>query len=152
MILPMASSSNMILPLGPIKNASSVLLNQNSGTLPNVSAAILNYFQQMTFSIIQKSLGSYTGFSVQETSTNITCYGMMQTTGRQLVMTKDGQRLWRNRTLFCDTSVTLKPDDVIVYLGVQFRVLEVEQWGQYGFQKFGLCEDFAGSGPYPTPG
>lgn len=145
------SNKNPLIPLGPLKNACDVYLNQNSGTLPNVTDAILNYFQQMTFSLIRKNLGNFTGFYVQEATVNIICYGMMQTHGRRLMMTKDGQRLWRNQTLYCESSVILKPDDVVVYLGVQYRVLERENWIQYGFIKYGLAEDFTGEGPFPVP-
>jgi len=142
------TNGSTLLPLGPIKNACNTSLQANSGTVPNVIDAILDLFQQMTFQIIKKSV---VAFQVQELSTNVNFYGMWQTpSGRRLEMMPHGQRVWKTHTLYSDTTLMLKPDDIVTYLGKQYRVLVVEDWSLSGYMRYDLIQDYTGPVPLAT--
>jgi hypothetical protein len=118
------------------------------GTLPNVTAAIYNYFQQLTFSMIQKSV---VGYELKEVSTNVNFYGMWQPAGgRKLEMMPQGQRMWKTHTLYSDITLILKPDDVVTYLGNSYRVMSVADWKLYGFFMYDLQQDYSNPSAAPS--
>jgi len=134
------------MALGPIYNANTRLLNANSGTLPDVSGALLDYFQPMTFEQITKTVGA--NYQVVETTTPIACYGLWQPMGAQrLAMMPIGQRKWNHFTLHTQLALPLQPDDVIVYLGKQYRCLAQNDYSLYGYYYYEFNDDFSGSGP-----
>lgn len=134
-----------IWPVGPIHNAADVNLAQNPGTLPNFSDAIGNWFQLLVFEQVVKTI---VNFVVVETTTPITFQGYVQTfTPRQLMMKPEGQRLWKWKSITCYPGVPLKPDDVVLYENIQYRVMESIDYKQYGYHIYNIVEDFTGSGP-----
>lgn len=129
----------------PLFNAKDRPLNQLAGTLPDVSGALFDYFQEMTFTTIVKSV---VNFQVVETPTNIVFQGLWQPfTGRQLSMRPEGQRKWKYSNVFSQINLSLTADDVLSYLGVQYRVLRVNDYSLYQYYQYELVEDFTGSGP-----
>lgn len=131
-----------------IMNANSIPINQNSGTLPNMFGALQDWFQPMTFGFITKTVSD---FQVIESVENITFMGVWQPLGgRQLKMKPEGQRQWSSYMLHSDITLELKIDDIVTYLGVQYRVLANKNYELYKFRYYELCQDWTGSGP-PTP-
>ena len=130
----------------PIFNASSVPLDQNSGTLPNVGDAMLDYFQAMTFSTVVKAVQQ--GGTVVETPTPVTFQGVWQPLSpRAVEMKPEGQRKWNWYRCHADPSLGLKPDDVVTYLGVQYRVMGKWDFSLYGYNEYQLVDDYSGVGP-----
>lgn len=128
-----------------IQNGKDTPLNQNSGTMPDVSGALLNWFQPMVFTTIVKTV---VNFQVVETPTNYNFKGVWQPASAQMLMMKpEGQRAWKWFTVHSDISLQLKPDEVISYLGVQYRVKDVSDYRLDGYMQYGLVEDYEGSGP-----
>jgi hypothetical protein len=133
----------------PIFNANQLTLDQNTGTLPDVSGGIYDYFQPITFSQIIKTV---VNFQVIETPTITACSGVWQPMGsRRLEIMPHGQRKWRLFEFWTTLAVQLQPDDVITYLSVQYRVLNREDWKLSGILHYDLAEDYTGSGPNPVP-
>ncbi len=131
-----------------IKNGANTPINANSGTLPNMTAALLNWFQQMTFGVVVKTISD---FQVVETMTEVSFMGVWQPlTGRQLMMKPEGERQWDWYWLHADPSLTLKIDDIIIFLGVQYRVMTQKNYTLYGYVEYTLVNDYTGSGPTPT--
>lgn len=129
----------------PITNASSVLLSQNTGTLPYVGDAMLDYFQPMLFDVVTKTtvLGV-----VNETKVVTTFQGVWQPLSPQaLQMKPEGQRAWTWFRVHADPSLALSPDDVIVYQGIQYRVMARYDYKIYGYNEFHLVQDYTNSGP-----
>ncbi len=132
-----------------IKNASSTPINQNSGTVPNMSGALLSWFQKMIFGLVVKTVS---GFQVVETETQVSFMGVWQPlTGRQLLMKPEGQRQWDWYWVHSDPSLNLKVDDVIIYLGKQYRVMAKKDYSLYQYIEWHLVEDYTGSGPTVAP-
>lgn len=129
----------------PISNASSRLLTETSGTLPDVSGALLDYFQAMTFVHVGKVVDE---FIVTETPTDIDFQGVIQPFGaRQLAMKPEGQRAWKWWMLHAQPGITLEPDEVVSYQGTQYRVRSQNDYGLYSYVSYELTEDYSGAGP-----
>lgn len=134
----------------PIFNASSLPLTQQSGTVPNVDGALYDYFQPMTFENLTKSI---VGFQLSESiSATTETMGVMFPVPLNLAIRKVGQRDWIQKDLYCLPNLVLNLDDVVIYLGVQYRVLQVQDYSQYGsggsgYLVYRLQQDWTGSGP-----
>lgn len=133
-----------------IKNAANTPLNENSGTLPDVSGAMLNWFQPMIFGIVSKVIS---GFQVVESMVEINFMGVWQPlSGRQLMLKPEGQRAWSWWWLHSDPSLDLKVDDVVVYKSKQYRVMAKKNYSLYQYIEYHLVTDWTGSGPTVTEG
>lgn len=131
------------------KNAKDIPLNQQTGTVPNVSNAMTNWFQPMIFGVVTKSI---TDFQVIEDMVEISFQGVWQPlSGRRLMMKPEGQQSWSWFWLHAEISLKLVPDQVIVYLGIQYRVMSVKNYDLYGYLEYELVQDYTGSGPEVTP-
>lgn len=129
----------------PIFNAKDRLLTQNTGTMPDVSGAIQNWFQPMTFTTVVKTVE---GFQSIETPTNIDFRGVWQPfSPQQLSMKPEGQRKWKWFTAHSNIGLNLAPDELITYLGTQYRVKDNLDYALDGYFEYHLIEDFTGSGP-----
>ncbi len=129
-----------------IRNAADIPLNEQAqGTVPNVNAAMTNWFQPMTFGVVTKEV---TGFQVKETMTEVSFMGVIQPLGpRRLMLKPEGQRAWTWHQLHADPSLKLKVDAVVVYLDKQCRVMARRDYTQYGYIEYELVQDYTGSGP-----
>lgn len=129
----------------PISNAKDTPLGANSGTVPNVSGAMQGWFQPMQFTRVTKTVEN---FVVVETAETINFRGVWQPlSARQLSMKPEGQRSWKWFKVHAEIGTILVPDEVITYLGNQYRVEAHADFSLYGFVDYDLVEDFTGSGP-----
>ena len=127
------------------KNAASTPLNENSGTVPNVEVAMLNWFQKMTFTRVIKTQEN---FLTIETAEDFNFQGVWQPfTAQQLSMKPEGQTAWKWFTVHAQVGLILIPDEVITYLGTQYRVMEKTDYKEYGYVEYHLIQDYTGSGP-----
>lgn len=119
--------------------------NKKFVALPDVSGALMDWLQPMIFTLISKAIK---GFQVKETPTIYSFMGVWQPFSvRQLEMKPRGQRAWSWYMLHALPGLLLKADDVVAYDGVQYRVMQVNEYPLYGFNEFHLVEDYTGSGP-----
>lgn len=129
-----------------ISNAADRKLFENSGTLPDVSGGILNYFQPMVFTVIAKIVDK--SYQVLETPVLTDFQGVWQPfTAQQISMKPEGQREWQWFMLHAQPGVTLNPDDVVTYLGTQYRVKSKLDYTLYGYVQYELNNDYTGAGP-----
>lgn len=133
--------------MGTIANGKNIPLNFKTGTVPDLSGAMTDWFQPMTFTQIVKSVK---GFEAVETPTNIEFRGVIQPlSGRALELKPEGQRGWNWLMLHADPSLRLNIDDVVLYQGVQTRVMGKKNYVLYGYVLYELVQDWIGSGPNP---
>ncbi len=129
----------------PIQNGKDIPLNFRTGTVPDVSGALFDWFQPMVFTRIVKSV---VGFEAVETPTPVNCIGVIQPlSGRRLELKPEGQRAWTWLLLHADPSLVLDVDEVVVYNGVQTRVMSQKDFRIYGYIELELVQDWVGSGP-----
>jgi hypothetical protein len=132
-----------------IKNAASKPLFEKSGTVPDVSGAMQDYFQPMQFTPTQKTV---TGFQVAEVPNPINFQGTWQPlTDRQLSLKPEGQRAWTWYWLHADPVLTLEVDDVVLWNNKQTRVMSRMDFSLYGYVMYHLVQDWTGAGPNYKP-
>ncbi len=130
----------------PIFSAGSMSLDTNTGGLPNMEDAMYSYFQPMTFETVVKTVQR--GGDVLEAPTPVTFQGVWQPLSAQaLAMKPEGQRQWKWFRLHAQVFLNLKPDDVVIYLGTQYRVMARFDYVLYGYNEYHLVDDYTGSGP-----
>lgn len=130
---------------GTIVNGKNIPLNQIGGSVPDVSGALQSYYQKMVFTLITKSV---LNFQVVETPSNINIHGTIQPfSARQLQLKPEGQRAWTWYTLHATAATTLKVDDVVIYLGTQYRIMAQTNFSLYGYMLYEMIEDYVGAGP-----
>lgn len=128
-----------------IQNGSNVPLNAQQGTVPNVSGAMFDWFQQCTFVVVSKSVSA---FQVVEVGESVEFWGVVQPlTGRKLEIKPEGQRNWNWIWIHSQVQLPLTTDDVIQYLGIQYRVMSQKNFSIYGYYEYELVEDYTGAGP-----
>jgi hypothetical protein len=131
--------------LGPLQNANTVPLNLNPGTLPDPSGSMLDYMEQLTVTQITKTVVNFQNVEVPVTTT---FYGVIQElTPQQLMMKPSGQRQFTWRMIHTFPTVVLNPDDVVIYQGVQYRVMSKSDWTKCGYIQYDCMQDYTGSGP-----
>lgn len=127
------------------KNAKDTPLNTNSGTVPDVSGAMMNWFQPITFGIVEKTVENY---QVVEDMELISFQGVWQPfSSKRLSMKPEGQQAWSWFWLHTEIALPLETDMVVQYLGVQYRVMSLKNFRLYGYYEYELVEDFTGAGP-----
>lgn len=135
-----------------ILNAANIPLDKMTGTIPNMGIALLDWFQFLTFTKIVKTTVAY---QLVETPTNISFWGLITPVyGRYLHIQEKGERKWNRIQVFAqagptDSMLDLNPDDVILYDGIQYRVVVKKNYEIYGYVHFELTQDYTRSGPNP---
>ncbi len=131
---------------GTIINAKNIPLSQQNTYVPDVSGAVQNYFQLMNFTTLVKTV---VNFQVVETPTVTNFWGaIFPFSDNQLRMLPEGQRTqWQYFIMYAEPAVIMKPDDVVNYLNVQYRVLSRRDYKLYGVMEYVLITDWTGSGP-----
>jgi len=128
-----------------IANAANRPLNAVAGTLPDVSGALRNWFQPLTFGRVVKSV---VGFQDVETETQVPFRGVVfPLTDRQISYKPEGQRAWTWKALFTDAVLRLDVDEIVIFHGKQTRIMATKNWSQYGFIEYHLVQDWTGSDP-----
>lgn len=130
-----------------IGNAANRPLNVQTGTVPNVGGAMLDWFQPMVFTRVVKTV---VGFQVVETAVPTNFQGVIQPlSGKLLQLKPEGQRGWNWQWLHADPVLSLEIDEVVTYLGVQTRIMSRKDYTIYGYVEYELVQDWTGSGPTP---
>jgi hypothetical protein len=128
-----------------IANAADRPLFDKAGTVPDVSGALRDLFQPMTFNQVTKTVSA---FQVVETGDPINFQGVaMPFTDRQLMLRPEGERAWTFFELFADPVLTLDVDSVVIWKGKQTRIMSRKDYSLYGYVHYTLCQDWTGSGP-----
>lgn len=128
-----------------IANAANQPLFAKSGTVPDMSGALTDYFQPLVFTLVKKTT---VGFQVVETPRSINFRGVIQPfTSRQLQIKPEGERAWTWFTVHADPSLSLDVDDVVTYNGKQTRIMGRKEYGLYGFVEYEIVQDYTGAGP-----
>ena len=130
------------------QNAKNIPLNAKAGMVPNMRGAIENYFQPMVFGLVTKAL--IAGFENEVMQlVNFRGSALTPYKPRSLVMKDIGQRKWKYWQFYGEPQLRLEIDDVLFYLGKQYRVFESQDYRLYNFMWYSLVQDYTGAGPQP---
>ena len=124
----------------PILNGKDKPFGQSAAGLPDVSAAVIDKFQPVTVGIIQATQVN------GRTQTIVTAYintkGVRIANDNKLVITKTGERIFSSNDIYFLSEILLKPDDLFLFNTIQYRVLRLEEWTEYGYNKYSVLEDY----------
>ena len=128
-----------------IPNAKDIPLNQQAGTVPQMSGALTDWFQPMVFGRVTKRTVAN---QVVETKVPVNFRGVIQPLSeRKLMLKPEGERAWTWLQLHSDVGLELNVDEIITYHGVQTRVMALNDYSLYGYMEYHLVQDWTGSGP-----
>lgn len=132
--------------MASIFNANTRPIFDKPGTLPDVSGALQDLFQPITFTPVAKTVN---GFQVVEVGAPINFRGVIQQfSERQLMLKPEGQRAWSWAMIHAEPTLTLDVDDVVVTPnGMQMRVMARRNFAHYGYVEYHCLQDYTGSGP-----
>lgn len=123
-----------------ISSASSKKLSASTGGLPNMSGALLSWFQKITFILITKEI---VDFDLVEVERKVCFDGVRQPLSPQkLSMKPEGQRAWKWEQIHALPSVKLKIDDRMNFNGEKFRVMERLDYSEYGYIEYHTALDY----------
>lgn len=130
---------------GTIKNGANTPLDLQTGTVPDVSGTMRDWYQPMSFQPVKKTVS---GFQVVEKVAPINFRGLIQPlTERALQLKPEGQRAWSWFLLFSDPVLTLQVDDVVIWNNKPTRVMGRLDYALYGYVQYSLVQDWLRSGP-----
>ncbi len=112
-----------------IANGKNRPVNVQTGTVPDVSGALKDLFQLLTFERVEKVP---LGFQVLERGVITSFWGMVA---------------WTWLLIHAEPSLSLNVDEVIFFLGSQTRVMARVNYSEYGYQEYHVIQDYTGSGP-----
>ncbi len=128
-----------------IQNGKNTPLNVKTGTFPDVSGAMNDWFQPMVFERVTKET---IGFQVVETGYETAFRGVIQPlSARRLEQKPVGQRAWTWVLLHAEPVLTLQVDEVVTYRGKQTRVMARKNYSLNGYVEYELVQDWTGAGP-----
>lgn len=123
-----------------IVNGKDTPLSKSFSTLPNVADVLPDWFQDLRFDIITKSLVNY---EVEEVIVPVATYGVRQPmSAQQIAIKPEGQRAWKWETIHCLPDVPLRIDDVVVFGNQRYRVMQKWDWSEYGYQEVHICQAY----------
>ncbi|MDR1283125.1 MAG: hypothetical protein LBK99_20235 [Opitutaceae bacterium] len=132
-----------------LRNASSAPLSAASAGLPFVGGAMQGWFQPITAGIITKTIAD---FEAKEAVAEIAFQGVRQPLSpRELMLKPEGERAWRWEMLHCDPSLTLNPDDIVIFKGTRYRVRLDASYPEYGYNMYHIVEDTGQFDAAPAP-
>ena len=124
-----------------IKSAGKQKLSENPA-LPSVAGVVETFLQTVLIGIISKTV---VRGKTQEITSWRTVRLSRQAMPEALAIRKEGERSWRWHVFHTTADVLLNTDDVVLFQGNQYRIMEKEDWGQYGFLKYNAIEDYSES-------
>jgi hypothetical protein len=131
-------------------------VNYPAGTMPDMSSALLDYFQPMEFTTITKGVQ---GFEAIESGVVTSFRGViMPFKPRNLELKPIGQRAWTYWQVFSDRVLPLQVDDIITLptpdpaaggalVPRNSRVMSRMDWSRNGYFEFVIAQDWTGSNP-----
>lgn len=123
-----------------IKNGSEVSLIENPGTLPNMESTLLDWFQKLTFTQVEKNT---IDFKLVEVETSYDFMGVRQPfTVQQLMMKPEGQRKWKWEMIHALPDLVLEPDEIITFLDQNYRVDQKLDYKEYGYVEYHIVQDY----------
>lgn len=126
--------------MGTIKNAKNISLSQNTGTTPDVSDAMMQWYQPMEFIFVNKAVKLFQNVEKPET---IKFHGVWQIySPLNMQIQNVGQRGWKEYIVHSETCLPLDLDDIISYQGVKYRVIQKIDQFLYQYFEYHFCEDW----------
>ncbi len=109
--------------------------------LPNLNNAVMAWAQQLEFVVVSKDIEN---FEIGENYVTRRVLGTKQPLKPQrLAIKPEGQRAWKWFELHISPQVKIQVDDIIRFgCGDQYRVMGKEDFSEYGYCYYEICQGF----------
>lgn len=124
----------------PIVNGKDLDFGQSASGLPDQAAAVMNILQPVTVGIIKAT--QVKGYTQTLVESYIKTKGARIQNPNRLVISKTGERIWDTIDIYFLNDINLVADDLFLFQKVQYRVIVVEEWTEYGYNKYSVIQDF----------
>lgn len=112
-------------------------------TVPDAGYSMRAWFQKITLVRVFKQI---VDFEEKEVEQPFTTSGMIQPlSGRELSMKPEGQRSWDWLQLDCENGLELKPDEIVKYRNIKYRVMGTKNYSAFGYAHYELVNDYTSS-------
>lgn len=115
---------------------------RESSMLPDVSVGISALLQNMKVGVVQKRVINNRTEEVTVWKDVLACRQAMP---ENLAISKEGERSWRWHTIYASPDLDLETDDLVIIRGIRYRIMDKENWQEYGYLKYSAIEDYRNS-------
>lgn len=115
-------------------------LGRSAAGLPDVSQGVLQFLQPVTVGFIKATQVNGRTQTIVEKYLNT--QGVRIATDNKIVFSKTGERFWAHEDVYFLSDIVLKPDDLFLFNSLQYRVLAIEAWTEYGYNKYTVLQDY----------
>lgn len=123
-----------------IINGKDLPFGQSSAGVPDVSEAIRSLFQPVQVGIIKAT--QIKGYTQTFVESYISTQGVRVQNPNALVINKTGERIWDSVNIYFLNDILLEADDLFLFNDIQYRVMVLETWPEYGYNKYSVVQDF----------
>lgn len=118
------------------------LLTNTNATLPNMSETIKSWFLNITFEVVERTVGDSADIEISVIQT-INTKGVVQPPrDKDLKILPEGSWAWEWLMLHCLPDVQLNTNQFVRYDGKVYKVMAKRDWQKYGYVKYMLLEAF----------
>jgi len=108
--------------------------------VPDVSDGILGFLRKTTIEIVQKQqVDGYT----QEIPICKRTMAHAQPMPERMVALKEGNRSWEWFLIYVEENVKLKTDEIVILFGERYRIMQKDNWAEFGFISYQAIKDYA---------
>lgn len=123
-----------------IVNAKDTTVNLSHSNLPNLSVTIKKWFLQIDFVRVTKTI---VDGETQETVSSESFQGVIQNlNSKELQLKEEAQRAWTWKTIHALPDLLLDVDDIFIYNSVNYRVMNVKDFTEYGYIEYHIVKDY----------
>lgn len=123
-----------------IINGKDLPFGQSAAGLPSVAEAIISLFQPTVVGIIIDT--QVNGYTQTIVSQYINTKGVRIQDSNNLVISKTGERIWDSVTMYFLSEIDLVADDLFLFNEIQYRVVALETWPEYGYNKYSVLQNY----------
>ena len=115
---------------------------RESSSLPDVSSSVLALLQKVRVGVIQKQVINNRTQEIPVWRDAMVCRQAMP---EKLAITKEGERSWRWHSIWATPDLDLETDDILIIRGIRYRIMDKENWAEYGYFAYSAIEDYRGT-------
>lgn len=123
-----------------IRNGNRDSIQNQAMGLPDVSEAVASFLQPMEFELVTKE--QVDGYTQEKVCCVNTLATRQPFSPQALAIKPEGERAWRWETLHTLVSVIMRPDDIVKFHGIPYRVKEKLDYSEYGYLEYHIVQDY----------
>lgn len=110
--------------------------------LPNMSATIKSWFLNITFEIVERTIGDSADPEISVVKTINTRGVVRPPSDKDLKLLPEGAWAWEWLQIHCLPDVELETNQFVKYDDKIYKVMAKKDWRKYGYMRYTLLEAF----------